>query len=243
MRFLKQSSTIGEENITFNMSIYTFKPDRYSSHMKIIRYLNKINTKRIKILDIGCSKGFIGKALSKKHDFYGIEARKEDIKDAKKYYKEVKIINIDYKKPHYPNNFFDVIIMADVIEHLKSPLGTILYFKKFLKNNGLIILSVPNIANVYVRLKLLFGYFEYEDRGILDRTHLKFFTLKSFRAIVRNAGLITEKEEFTPIPLPTMNPVFSQSRLLNLVHQIDYLLALLWKTMFSFQFIAYCRKI
>ena len=101
---------------------------------------------------------------------------------------------------------------------------------------------MPNIANIYVRLKLLFGNFNYEARGILDKTHIKFFTLKSFRKLIEKSNLDIEKEDVTPIPLPTINPVFSDGNLLNFVHQINYLLALTWKTMFSFQFIAYCKS-
>jgi len=223
------------------MSVYTFKPDRHSSHIKIIESINKISQCRLKILDIGCSKGFVGKKLSKKHNLYGIDLNPEDAKIAKKYYNEVKIIDIDEKKPAYKHNFFDVIIMADVLEHLKDPLGIIVHFKRFLKKNGLMILSVPNVANIYIRLNLLFGRFDYGDRGILDRTHLKFFTLKSLRKLVRSSGLIIKKEESTPIPLPSINPLFSKGRPLNFIHQFNYLLSGLWKTVFSFQFILYCK--
>ncbi len=221
---------------------YLFKPDRHSSHMKIISYLRNIDAK-LRILDVGCSNGFIGKQLGKKHEFYGIDISGKDAAIARKYYKKVRVANIDSKKQIYNEGFFDVIIMADVLEHLKDPLGALLNFKRLLKKNGLVIISVPNVANIYVRLKLLLGNFDYEERGILDKTHTKFFTLKSFRNFIRESGLVIEKEDATPIPLPSINPVFSEGGLLSLLHESSYLSARAWKTMFSFQLIAYCRNI
>ena len=147
---------------------------------------------------------------------------------------------LDYQNAPFNLSSFDVIIMADIIEHLKDPLKTIIYFKKFLKKNGLLIISVPNIANIYSRTKLLLGFFDYGERGILDKTHLKFFTLRSFRMLIKNSGLNAEKEDVTPIPLPTIIPIFSEEGMLNFVHRINYLLAVLWRRMFGFQFIVYC---
>jgi len=224
------------------MSVYLFKTDKFSSHMKIIRYLKRLDNKRLKILDVGCSKGFIGKQLCNNYDFYGIDASIEDAKIAKKYYKDLKIADLDGKKPKYEKDFFDVIIMADVIEHLKDPLSTILYFKKSLKKDGIIICSVPNIANIYIRLKILFGNFDYEEKGILDKTHLKFFTHKSIKNLIKKANLTIFKEDITPIPLPIINPIFSDGNLLSILHKINFLMAIVWKTMFSFQFIFFCKK-
>jgi len=223
------------------MSVYEFKPDNYSSHMKIIHYIGK-SEKKLKVLDIGCSKGFMGKKLGSIHDFYGIDISKEDASIAKRYYKSIKIANLDETLPSYEKNSFDTIIMADVIEHLKNPLKAVLHFKKFLKNDGMLIISAPNIANAYIRLRLLLGNFDYEDRGIMDKTHLKFFTLKSLRKFVSVAGLSIAREDFTPIPLPIVNPVFSEGNLLGFMHDISYFISSLWKKMFAFQFVMYCKK-
>src|SRR3989338_3815364 len=103
------------------MGVYTFKPDRYSSHMKIINYLKSLNKSiKLKVLDVGCSKGFIAKSLQNSNfEFYGIEYNKEDAKEAKKYYREIRVLDLDKEKPKYSEQF-DIIIMADIIEHLKD---------------------------------------------------------------------------------------------------------------------------
>ena len=225
------------------MSVYTFKPDKYSSHTKIINYLKSLNKNNLKVLDIGCSKGFIARNLQNNDfEFYGIEFNKDDAKEAKKYYKGIKILDLDKKKPNYEKNSFDIIIMADIIEHLKDSLGIVKYFTKFLKKEGIMVLSTANVANIYIRLKLLFGNFDYEERGIMDKTHLRFFTLKTFRKLAKEAGLKIIKEDFTPIPLPLVLGAFEESKPLNLIHKMNYLSMKAVPRLLSFQFIFYCRK-
>jgi 2-polyprenyl-3-methyl-5-hydroxy-6-metoxy-1,4-benzoquinol methylase len=223
---------------------YTFKQDRYSSHSKIISYIKALNNKnKLKILDVGCSRGFMGKSMQdKNYEFYGIEYNKKDAKEAKKYCKEIKIMDLDWKKPEYPKNSFDIIIMADIIEHLKDSLGTVRYFSKFLKKDGIMILSTANVANIYIRLKLLFGNFDYENRGIMDKTHLRFFTLKTFRQLAKNTNLKIIKEDFTPIPLPTVSGVFEEGRFLNIIHKISHIKTKILPRLLSFQLILYCKK-
>lgn len=229
------------------MSVYDFKPDKFSSHMKIINYLKSISQKnkgkKLKVLDVGCSKGFIGKILKDfNFELYGIELDREDAKIAKKYYKEIRVANLELKKNLFKKIFFDIIIMADIIEHLRNSSEIVGYLKKFLKKDGMLILSTGNIANLYVRLKLLFGNFDYEERGILDKTHLKLFTLKTFRQLATNAGLKIVGEDFTPIPLPTVNKIFVEGNPLNLAHKINYYLMRIFPKLLSFQFILYCKK-
>jgi len=83
---------------------------------------------------------------------------------------------------------FDVVVMADVLEHLSSPELTLLRMRRFLNPGGYAVVSLPNIANWRIRVSLLFGRFDYQDEGILDRTHLRFFTKQSAEAMIREAG-------------------------------------------------------
>ena len=211
--------------------------------MKIINYLKALNKGKLKVLDVGCSKGFIAKSLKGNNfEFYGIEYNKEDAKEAKKYYKEIKIADLDKQKPDYSNNSFDIVIMADIIEHLKDSSGTVKYFAKFLKKDGLMVISTANVANIYVRLKLLMGNFDYEERGIMDKTHLRFFTLKTFKKLAKEANLNIIKEDFTPIPLPMVHKSFREGRMLNPIHKLNYAAIKIMPRLLSFQLILYCRK-
>lgn len=84
---------------------------------------------------------------------------------------------------------YDFIVMADVLEHIANPMPTLLQLKRLLAPNGKLIISTPNVAFASVRLALMNGQFDYVDSGILERTHLRFYTLKSLRVLFNAAGL------------------------------------------------------
>jgi len=83
---------------------------------------------------------------------------------------------------------FDVILAGDFFEHLAHPLELLRELKRYLSEEGYVVASIPNIAHGSVRLSLLQGKFEYKDVGILDRTHLRFFTLESILRLFTDAG-------------------------------------------------------
>jgi 2-polyprenyl-3-methyl-5-hydroxy-6-metoxy-1,4-benzoquinol methylase len=93
---------------------------------------------------------------------------------------------------------FNTIVCADVLEHLIFP-EKVLHFlvRDFLKNDGQVIISLPNIAHFSTRLSLLLGKFEYRESGILDKTHLHLYTQKSARKMIELCGLAIESEEFS----------------------------------------------
>ena len=84
---------------------------------------------------------------------------------------------------------FDIILFADVLEHTPDPLSVLIFYLRFLKPGGRIVVSLPNVACWDRRLALLFGHFDYSDSGIMDRTHLRFFTFRTAQALLREAGL------------------------------------------------------
>jgi len=113
-------------------------------------------------------------------EIVGIEFNKLSAQTAKNYCKEVilgDIESIELTKEY--DNYFDFVIFADVLEHLKEPLNAINKFKRYLKDDGFFIISVPNISNWRMRVKFLFGNFQYEDYGILDNTHLRFLIIRA----------------------------------------------------------------
>ena len=150
------------------------------------------NVKRV--LDVGCSIGSLGRRIKGVYNatVFGIEIDNEMAKIAKKYLDKVIIsdvekINFDkYFKPKY----FDCIIFADVLEHLKDPWSVLKNIKKILKDDGFVIASIPNIRHYSTITNLLFkGYWPYNERGLFDRTHLRFFTLKNIKEMFKSAEL------------------------------------------------------
>ena len=101
---------------------------------------------------------------------------------------------------------YDAVLAADTLEHLNRPERMLRMIHEALPPGGLLLLSVPNVANLYVRLNLLFGRFPYGSRGILDSTHRHFFTARSVREMVREAGFTIERRAVSTIPLPLAWP-------------------------------------
>jgi SAM-dependent methyltransferase len=137
---------------------------------------------------------------------------------------------------------FDVIVYGDILEHLKDPLRVRRMINEHLRNNGTVIVSVPNVANIWVRIQLLLGKFEYADRGILDRTQMRFFTPDLFRTFLREANVDIVELLPTPIPLPLLIPERYQGPMFRLAHAANAMLARLWKGLFAYQFVAVTRR-
>ena len=105
----------------------------------------------------------------------------------------------------------------------------------------LFIISVPNVANVWVRLQLLMGHFDYADRGILDRTHLRFFTRKTLIDLVKCTGLDIISITATPIPLELISPFFA-TPLGKWLHATFARFTSLLPTLLGYQFIVEAKK-
>ena len=165
----------------------------YSSKNVILR---EIKGKNKNILDVGCNEGYFGKNDSEiSNKYYGIDIMDEAIKVAKNHYEEARVYNLEKLETlGFDVNKFDYIIFGDVLEHIKNPIETLKFFSEnYLNTNGKLIISLPNIANWQVRIKLLFGYFDYTETGILDDTHLKLYTYKSAKKLAEESGLKIDK--------------------------------------------------
>ncbi len=149
-----------------------------------------VNTASVRILDVGCAAGVLAGALKSEMnaEVWGIEINPEAASEAEN--KIDKLINetVENAIEILPDKYFDTIIFADVLEHLPDPENVLSRMKKKLSANGEIIASIPNIRHWSTIKMLLNGLWEYEDYGIMDRTHLKFFTKSSFISMSSNAG-------------------------------------------------------
>jgi len=143
-----------------------------------------------KVLDVGCGLGDLGNALTLKGcDYLGIEKDKDKVRYMldRKY---MKVILGDLRTVTLQEKF-DYIIFADVLEHLERPKEILSMYAGYLNKGGKIIISIPNIAHISIILSLLKREWKYTDYGILDKTHLKFFTLKSFLRLLNDVNLTT----------------------------------------------------
>lgn len=154
------------------------------------------HNKQLRILEIGCDCGgtlFLLKKTFKNAVLYGTDISENPIKITSKF-ATVKVDNIEDHTLDFGKNDFDIIIFADVLEHLRDPLSTLLYCKSLLKKDGYIVASIPNLMNIEVMKHLLNGDFPYDDYGLLDRTHIHMFTYNEIiKMFADDAGYRIEK--------------------------------------------------
>jgi 2-polyprenyl-3-methyl-5-hydroxy-6-metoxy-1,4-benzoquinol methylase len=146
-----------------------------------------------RVLEAGCASGHVSEALHKQGcSVVGIEIDADVVKPAEQWVERVVIGNFDdgllWKE--LEGEIFDAVLFGDVLEHLKDPLATLLESMKHLELLGSVVISVPNIAHADVKVALLKGLFPYADDGLLDRTHIHFFTKESLLELVTAAGLV-----------------------------------------------------
>ncbi len=143
------------------------------------------------VLEFGCNTGFVSKLLVEKGcTVIGVEINEWAAEQARQVCQEVlvgDIRTIDYSEA-LKNQMFDVALFGDVIEHLNEPKTILETVRGLLREDGFIVVSVPNIAYWSVRLELLEGNFDYQPTGILDETHLRHYTLKSLRNLLNQSG-------------------------------------------------------
>ncbi|MBU0952255.1 MAG: class I SAM-dependent methyltransferase [Elusimicrobia bacterium] len=161
------------------------------------------------ILEIGCATGYIGKYLKEKLNckMFAVEIDKEAAKIASPYYEKIIIGDIEDENIFQQvYGQFDYVLCMNVLEHLKNPEALLFKLKKIIKNNGFLVAAIPNIANWTIRLKLLTGNFDYEKglfgtdhgKGIMDETHLRFFTLKTMKSLFSKTGYEIVRQSFDP---------------------------------------------
>ncbi|MGK0180437.1 MAG: spore maturation protein CgeB, partial [Nitrospinales bacterium] len=143
------------------------------------------------ILEVGCAEGMTGNELKKRPGVFvaGIENNEIAAEMARKVLDDVITGDIECMDIPYSPSAFDCIIFADVLEHLVNPLDVLKKVSKLLKKDGTIIMSIPNVQFYGVVNQLIEGNWTYQKEGILDETHLRFFTFKEIEKLVKEAGL------------------------------------------------------
>ena len=154
------------------------------------------------ILDVGCGYATTSECLQKLGNrVTGIESSDQAVAVAQQRIGEViaaDLQNLDRVAAAIGEKRFDTIIFADVLEHLSWPAEILKRYASFLAPGGTVIVSLPNVGLWSVRLALMAGRFNYADTGVLDRTHLRFFTRRTARELIEEAGLAIVRSTYNP---------------------------------------------
>jgi 2-polyprenyl-3-methyl-5-hydroxy-6-metoxy-1,4-benzoquinol methylase len=223
------------------MRPYLDKADPWSSHSAIRRRITRLRA-GIKILDVGTATGTLGRLCAGAgFELYGLEPNEEWAALARPHYAALSTTSLEAAADAFLSGY-DVVVCADVIEHMARPEAALRRLVSLQPEGCIFIISVPNVANVWVRLHLLFGRFDYTDRGILDRTHLCFFTRRTFMALLGAVGLRVTDIDVTPIQLNLVHPWFHQAAVGRFLHMCLARLTRLRPTLLGYQFIAQTIK-
>ena len=214
---------------------YVLKPDPHSSHSVILRWLGEGRGRRL--LDVGAADGLLSRQLSARGwRVTGIEGDPALAQAGARHCERMITMNLDREVPAGEGPF-DVIVYGDVLEHLVDPLRVLVDLDRGLSPTGFVVISVPNIAHLWIRLLLLVGRFDYLDRGILDHSHLRFFTERSLRAMLADAGLSIERFTATPAPLYQILPTRWHRGWVKATQSINAVIARRVRRLLGYQFI------
>jgi len=217
-------------------NVYTFKDFEGSSHRILIDLIGHYARKGGTLIDLGAAGGELGAAVRDQFSrTIGFEYNADCIADLREHFDAAVISDLE-KVKHLPNGA-DAIVAADVIEHLRDAPKLLQLIRGALATDGKLFISVPNIANITVRLGLLFGVFEYRDRGILDNTHLRFYTLRTIRREIEAAGFRVLATRGSSVPLRLIIGRFTPEPILRIGEKLLSIITRVWRSLFAYQII------
>ncbi|HJQ43269.1 MAG TPA: methyltransferase domain-containing protein [Jatrophihabitantaceae bacterium] len=167
-----------------------------------------------RVLDIGCDTGYLGRAMiAMGNRVSGVEINPVSAEEAAKHLEKVVVADLETGDlvAEFGRDSFDVVVLGDVLEHLRDPVTVLRQARPLLAARGYVVISTPNIAHGDVRLALLGGRFNYTKVGLLDDTHLRFFTRDSLVEMLHDAGFVLTDLRRSTAPLFTTELALSEA--------------------------------
>ncbi|MEJ7604730.1 MAG: class I SAM-dependent methyltransferase [Bryobacteraceae bacterium] len=217
-------------------SVYTFKPSPYSSHSLLLQSLPESGLGK-SVLDVGCGNGYLSAILaSRGYQVTGIERAEGH---SGEFPRDVKLIEADLEQglPKLEKSF-DYALCADILEHLRTPSRLLQQLRGVLTEGGILIASLPNSGNIWFRANILCGRFPQDDKGLFDRTHVRFYMWKGWQELFHVSGFRVCEVRSSAIPVGLVMPkTLQESSPVRLAESVCYGLARMHRTLFAYQFI------
>lgn len=176
--------------------------DRSNSHSLIHHLVTEDGKAGMEILEIGCSSGYVGATLvAKGHRVTGVELDPVAAEAAREVLQEVHTGDAESFFAAQPDRRYDAILLGDVLEHMTDPAATLRQCVAHLADGGGVAISLPCVTHGSVRAMMLEGRWDYADYGLLDRTHLRFFSRKGMAELLSSAGLAIVRLHATTMPI------------------------------------------
>jgi glycosyltransferase involved in cell wall biosynthesis len=243
LRYRMHKMGLGRGELAFADSSYQLKLECDSSHTRILTWMSERAPS--KVLDVGCSAGVLGGLLRQQgHHVTAVDVDAVDGVDEA--VDRFIAVNLEHGLADDVGSVFEVVIAADVLEHMRRPDLLLAEIDSCLAPDGVLIASVPNFAHWYARVRVAAGRFDYDRRGILDRTHLRFFTRRSFERLVHEEGFKILRCEAVGLPLEVARrggaAEGSRSRerqglLQRVAERLNRWSVRMWPTLFAYQYV------
>jgi SAM-dependent methyltransferase len=217
---------------------YRLKQAENSSHSIVLHWLERMPSGRV--LDLGCSSGLLAERVRAfghrvtgvdMHPLPGVTERVDRFLEAD--LDRGLPLGIDDEGP------YDVVVAADVLEHVRDPERLLKEVRSVLVPGGTLIVSVPNFGHWYPRVRTAVGLFDYDQRGILDRGHVRFFTRRGLFDLVRRSGFTITGQRATGLPFEVLSA--GDGRVGHGLRAADRLAVGAWPTLFAYQFVIRCE--
>lgn len=183
------------QSATLNATSYEAKPLAYFEERRP-EMLPFVPPTAETVLDVGCSDGLFGESIKRRQpcEVWGVEMMPAAAENART--RLDRVFPCAFEAASLPESYFDCVIFNDCLEHLPEPEKALERTRRLLKTDGVVVASIPNMR-YYPVLKdlVLHRNWEYADYGVLDRTHLRFFTCNSIRTLFARGGYVTARIE------------------------------------------------
>jgi 2-polyprenyl-3-methyl-5-hydroxy-6-metoxy-1,4-benzoquinol methylase len=207
LRYRAHKMGFGSGETAFASQAYELKQADDSSHHRLAMWLAARPPGRV--LDLGCADGMLGERLGRAgHEVTGVDVVAHEHTRSRLH--AFVAGDLEQGIPDGVGGGYDVVLCADILEHVSAPGRLLAAARDRLAPGGVVVVSVPNFAHWYPRARVLLGRFDYDRRGILDSTHLRFFTRRSFERLAGQLGLAVRRREVTGLPLEVLDRSASQ---------------------------------
>lgn len=238
VRYRLHKLGFGTGETAFASEAYELKTGEDTSHQRLLSWLRSRPPSRI--LDLGCSDGSLASLLREHgHEVVGVDVA--EVGDVRSRVDRFVEADLDGGLPAEVGDGYDVVLAADVLEHVRRPERILADVSQALVPGGSLVTSVPNFGHWYPRARVALGKFDYDRRGILDRDHVRFFTRDSFERLVTGSGWRVRRREAVGPPLEVVGRGGADggrsSRAAEVVQKVDGLGVALRPTLFAYQFL------